>query len=680
MSGSSDSTVRIWRSPIAAENVSECLCVLHGHSGSITCLAIQQLSVVFASGAADATVRIWRLGSGESQVSGNLVQTIDLNPSFVPLALAIQQTDQNRCTVLAVGGTRNDIFLYASDPCKDNVAFFQAIRLSGHEGWVRSLAFTTEPSSDGTHILLASASQDKYIRTWRISQTKSSTDPGIPGAIQSELGLRSRKLTARAPSFSVSQIKFAVTFESLLSGHEDWVHAVTWNACGSQRRLLSASADNSVAIWEPESASGIWTCITRLGEVSVQKGSTTATGSFGGLWTALWGPDGNSIAALGRTGSWRVWSYHQVEDRWVQRPGISGHFKAVRGLAWAKDGGYLVSTSLDQTTRVHACLNRKEGRSWHEIARAQIHGFDLTCIDTLNGGMFVSGAEEKLLRVFSQPRSLSDSLAYLLEGKAPASLVAPQVTTMPTLGLSNKVAEDDMDQRPTIDRHATKPGKQSFGDSYNALPNEDALARHTLWPEMEKLYGHGYEISAVAATHDGTLIASACRSSSPEHAVIRLYETKSWREVRPPLAGHSLTVTRLCFSHDDEYLLGVGRDRQHAIFKREKAGGSRYNLLTAKPKSHSRMILGAAWAPGPRPLFATAGRDKLIKVWALEQEESMLQATIQASAPVNSIDILPMTLQNVLLLAYGTDTGGVTVCGLDQTSFSVRRMLDVQGR
>lgn len=66
-----------------------------------------------------------------------------------------------------------------------------------------------------------------------------------------------------------------------------------------------------------------------------------------------------------------------------------------------------------------ACWKRKEdderkGQTWHEIARPQVHGHDLNCLAIVKGSgnhRYVSGADEKVARVFEGPRAFLDSLA-----------------------------------------------------------------------------------------------------------------------------------------------------------------------------------------------------------------------------------------------------------------------------
>jgi elongator complex protein 2 len=85
---------------------------------------------------------------------------------------------------------------------------------------------------------------------------------------------------------------------------------------------------------------------------------------------------------------------------------------------WSADG------SLDQTTRMYGEWIRDGKRSWHEVARPQIHGYDLNAISNLNDWKFVSGADEKVLRVFQTSRTTA-KLVNRLAGRASDTEVIP---------------------------------------------------------------------------------------------------------------------------------------------------------------------------------------------------------------------------------------------------------------
>jgi elongator complex protein 2 len=585
-----------------------------------------------------------------------------LSPKYFPLNLALAKLDQSS-TVLAVAGTRGAIQVFVSQ----DTQFHLAATLTGHEGWIRALAFTRETSDPDSDLLLASASQDKYIRLWRLHQgeelpTASSAlnDPALGGLVKS--------LSNKAHWLESAKSKYSITFEALLLGHEDWIYQASWRHREEKLQLLTTSEDNSLAIWESDPNSGVWVCITRLGEISAQKGSTSATGSAGGFWIGLWSPDGNSVVSLGRTGSWRKWTYSATEDMWTQQVATTGHVREVRGVSWSRDGSYLLTTGSDQTTRLFSQWKREDAStSWHEFSRPQIHGYDLNCVDAVSNTQFITGADEKLLRVFDEPKGVAEMLDRLCAIKTSGSAELPDAANIPVLGLSNKAIQAVGDDEPVEngdedEREGVDPAsviRKSTLD-FRHPPFEDHLARHLLWPETEKLYGHGYEISAVAVSKDGSLVATACRASSIDHAVIRLYDTKDWLEVKPPLKAHSLTVTALQFSPDDKYLLSVGRDRQWVIWEKTTEA-SMYALKYSNPKGHSRMILGVAWTPLELPTFMTAGRDKSVKIWQITDTEVQLKATVTASAAVTAVACNGEQPNGKVTFAFGTENGEISI-------------------
>jgi len=60
-------------------------------------------------------------------------------------------------------------------------------------------------------------------------------------------------------------------------------------------------------------------------------------------------------------------------------------------------------------------VNLEEEMTWHEVARPQIHGYDMSCLAFVNGvnHRFISGAEEKVIRAFDAPRTFVSSLASI---------------------------------------------------------------------------------------------------------------------------------------------------------------------------------------------------------------------------------------------------------------------------
>lgn len=63
--------------------------------------------------------------------------------------------------------------------------------------------------------------------------------------------------------------------------------------------------------------------------------------------------------------------------------------------------------------------------TWHEIARPQIHGYDMQCLAMVGRFLFVSGADEKVLRVFKAPRNFVENFANIVGTSLEKLLASP---------------------------------------------------------------------------------------------------------------------------------------------------------------------------------------------------------------------------------------------------------------
>lgn len=218
---------------------------------------------------------------------------------------------------------------------------------------------------------------------------------------------------------------------------------------------------------------------------------------------------------------------------------------------------------------------------------------------------------------------------------------------------------------------------------HSAPPTEETLMQNTLWPEVQKLYGHGYEIFAVTATSDGTILASSCRATTEEHAQIILWDTLTWKQIQK-LPSHQLTVTQMKFSPNNRWLLSVSRDRRWTLFENDISNlddmPCNYKLYATTNKKngiHSRIIWTCDWTHDSK-YFATGSRDGKIVAWQRNETDSetslkdfgvlsTLEFAKNDSITACAFATFPTPNDCDYLAAIGLETGYIHICTLNSS-------------
>lgn len=251
---------------------------------------------------------------------------------------------------------------------------------------------------EGEDLMLASGSQDGYIRLWRVTELSQALT-GAESAVASqqkteesdqldddmldeferqmtgETGGTARggkQLSTKAHVITLGSSagtdgaagprQYGINLEALLIGHEGWVTNVHWSPSlhsissniAVTPRLLSTAADNSMIIWAPEPRTAVWLAQHRFGEMNAK-----GLGLFGALWTvegeSSAGAHGRSaslsVVANAWNGGFQRWSAEvlcdsaaeQESEQWESEAAPTGHGLAVKDLAWDPAHEYLVS-------------------------------------------------------------------------------------------------------------------------------------------------------------------------------------------------------------------------------------------------------------------------------------------------------------------------------------------------
>lgn len=531
--------------------------------------------------------------------------------------------------------TADPVIAYTTDDSRVNVGLFegetfrQVLSLTGHEDWSRSLDVLFTPNN---RLLLSSASQDGFVRLWKIVETDKDATPEIGDKV-----------------FRVKSASFNVSLETVLAGHESAVYCVRFV---NERSIITASLDKTLIVWS-FGEDDVWMETTRVGEVGGNN-----MGFMGCTFPRC--QQLNMFAGYSYNGAVHIWIRNEKENVFAAAGGFGGHRNQVTDISWEPTGKYLLSVSTDETTRLHAKCNTLSNKTWHEISRPQIHGYEINCLTSIDGCSFVSGADEKVLRVFRATKSFVRSFRDLtgvtkeLQSGIPIEQL-PLGSCVPALGLTNRaVYEDDRTDQP-----------QESGDEneWTSPPTEETLMQSTLWPEIHKLYGHGNELFALAVNHRKTLIVSACKSTKSEHAGLICWSMRDDYKISQKLSGHQLTVTSIKFSPSDQYLVSISRDRTWYLYRETYPDNFEAVAFSDKKTCfHSRIIWDVSWTPDSRS-FLTCSRDKKLLFWQIEEDEQEVRVTplldhvLSQDHSAMSCDVLDRIVSTNFVVTFGLEDG-----------------------
>ncbi|EGC32254.1 hypothetical protein DICPUDRAFT_155801 [Dictyostelium purpureum] len=717
LSCSSDNTIISWREiKGGSKHQYKVEQVLKGHSDSVTSISVLDFpdgSLLLCSTSADNTVKIWKREaiSKENLENNTLpqwscIQTIDFKPKCMECC-SIAFIPDTHIPIIALGGLepRIHIFIQNTDSNisqEQPLQFKKLMSLQGHQDWIRCLSFTTSFNTEENEneLILASSSQDFKIRLWKLSkftqkkqeEREKEDSTNLLGSLSTQLsGVTS--LSTKGYLFNCNSNKYIILLDAVLSGHDDWVYSIHWSPATFNKQLdkkeqpmclLSASMDKTAIVWRPDRSTGIWIDESRVGDMG---------GNILGLYGAVFSPDSKYILSHGYNGAFHFWKQSETSKTlWEPQIVVSGHFGPVQDLMWSPDYSYMISCSTDRTLRLFSEWkkggeNNNQVNSWNEIARPQIHGYDLECFTFVykKSHVLVSGAEEKIMRAFVGSQNFVDTLCNISKVQPiNDGTQRPLAANQPSLGLSNKPYGGSSSGNDTSATEEDQPMKIAGGgeegegmdtgyfedeipfnpEVLSQPPFEEHLLQSSLWPEIQKLYGHGNEIISVACSYDGQYLASACRASAPDQATVRIWNISNWKEVAN-LKGHTLTIVNLAFSHDSKYLLGVSRDRMWTLWKRTDNPEEPFIKVISAPKAHGRIIWSGSWSHDDK-YFATGARDKVVKIWSLENitTKSALAATLPTfGSGVTCVEFAPKSnkFENEHLIAVGEDEGKITI-------------------
>ena len=381
-----------------------------------------------------------------------------------------------------------------------------------------------------------------------------------------------------------------------LQGHADWVTTCAVTPDG--RRVVSASSDKMLKVWDLESARAV----------------ATLQGHDDWVTACAVLPNERVVSAS-KDETLKVWD---LEDGRTLAT-LKGHDASVTACAVTPDGRRMVSASEDQTLIVW------DLESWRALATLQAHvGSVLACAMTLDGRRVVSASSDRTLKVWDIDNA---RVVATLQGHADwvrACAITPDGRLVVSASYDKTLKVWDIDSGRAL---ATLRGHADVVTACATTPDGrhvvSASSDKTLkvWDldcrELTTAQGHTSLVLSCAMTPDSRHVISASADQT-----LKLWSVENGRELAT-LRGHAGGARACAVTPDGQRMISASSDKTLKMWDLE----SGCELVTLQ--GHAGSVLACTVTRDGRQAVS-ASNDGTLKIWDLESGREL--ATLRGHA------------------------------------------------